>query len=111
MAAWAHQVGLDAVAHNCQTYGSRREWERALASLVYWRERMPPGTRWFFIGVAAKARVQVLRSLFPGCVILSLWPYQLAVHGRWVRQDGRQERWPARPAELMENNLRVVAGW
>lgn len=111
VAEWAHRVGLDAVAHNCQTYRSRREWERALAVLVYWRDRMPPGTRWFFVGVAIREKVQTLRALFPGCYILSLEAYQLAAHGRRVTPEGKRVPWPARPTELMELNIQTMMGW
>lgn len=108
---WARSAGLDAAAVNMQTFRSAREWTRALAILLALRDALPPGVRWFFPGVASKARVETLRGLFPGCVVLTLWPYQCAAHGRRIRPDGRTERWPARPAELLEENLRAVAAW
>ena len=109
--AWAAAVGLDAVAVNCQTFRAPGEWEQALARYLHLRGRMPAGIRWWFVGVSNRDRIRTLRGLFPGCRILTVYPYELAVHGRRLMPDGRRVRWPARPADLLAENLRVMGEW
>lgn len=111
VARWAWEAGLDAVAHNCQTYRTRKDWERALALLVWWRDRMPKDVRWFFVGVTSRERIQILDGLFPGSHFLTLTPYQAASHGHRILDDGGQERWPAEPADLLWENIRTMVRW
>ena len=111
VAAWAAGVGLDAVAVNSQTFRAPGEWEQALARYLHLRDRMPAGIRWWFIGVSTRDRVRTLRGLFPGCRILTVDPYELAAHGRRLIPDGQRVRWPARPADLLAENIRVMGEW
>jgi hypothetical protein len=108
---WARVVGLDAAAVNWQTFRTPAAWEAALARYADLRDRMPPGVRWFFVGVSSPGRVRALRGLFPRCHVLTAKPYEAAAHGRRLRDDGREDPWPARPAELLAENLAVAAAW
>lgn len=103
---WARAVELDAVAVNCQTFRSRREWDRAWTMLLLMKEALPGNVRWFFPGVSTRDRIAALRTFFPGCVIMSLWPYQLAVHGRRITPGGYVQRHLAQAAELLDENVR-----
>ncbi len=109
--AWAAGVGLDAVAVNGQTFRAPGEWDQALPRYLHLRGRMPAGIRWWFVGVSNRDRIRTLRGLFPGCRILTVYPYELAVHGRRLMPDGRRVRWPARPADLLAENVRVMGKW
>ena len=111
LARWGNEVGLDALAVNFQTFYNHREWGRVLPLLLALRDAMPKGVRWFFPGVSSRERIEVLRELFPGAVFLTLRPYECAAHGRRLRADGKEERMLARPEDLLEENLRVVARW
>jgi len=108
---WATAAGLDAVAVTCQTFRTPAEWEQALVRLLALRDRMPRGVAWWFVGLSRRERILTLRGLFPGCRILSQAPYALAVHGRRILPDGRAVPWPARAADLLCENIRVMEGW
>jgi hypothetical protein len=111
VAAWARDVHLDAAAVNWQTFRTPAAWEAALVRYTALRDRMPAGLRWFFVGPASPQRVRTLRSLFPGCSVLTLRPYEAAAHGRRIAPDGGEDVWPAQPPELLATNLQTVAAW
>lgn len=111
VARFVRERGVDVLAVNLQTFRQGGDHDAAIARYVALRDAVPHDLRWMVVGPSSPGRVREALSVFGRCTILTGRPVQLALHGRRLLPDGRDAPHPARPADLLAENLRVMREW